>query len=560
MWNTVKSIAFGSSTNTNGRPDSQPTPKQTTPTSSPVSVQRPEIAMPPSRHHEEAERHGGGHHRRHESKGSSSGQRRSDRNDGKVGRSVKSRQGLEKRISGMWSRKDSEEEPSSFENTEQQSRLEELERNNGSLQAKLQRATSEKRSLEATIEESKNELKKATEMVEAKEKEVAEAQKRADNATLLLEQRTNESRSRMEQQQSAARDIKASLDRKKEECRSLQANLENLQAQYQNLDAKACAADEERKRLKVQLDRQVAESDDLRRKYEACRQMLELRTKELQGAQEYLHSTRAYSGADLIRLVEALNGEIMQAAASITDVLDIETIASNRGIAGSHKAIKKEISLFLAEEMMELFRSVEIEDLDVLIQSALQAALAYQCTFWINTWSPDKGTDNFLRNIYQRQELSPTAGRWRAITKTHTKYALIDKIESSMHDHMFDAVVAIIHVAGLSPADKTHEEEITKVIRERILVIANQALQIDRIVGLEMTSEELEVYVCSAGQSFHQESMQDVFERKDGDTDSECIALCTTDMGLRCKQMQGSEEIWQVLLKSKVLLETAFAQ
>ncbi|ESK91431.1 hypothetical protein Moror_2704 [Moniliophthora roreri MCA 2997] len=540
-------------------------PEQPAATGTSESIRKPAAATSHSRRHEMAKEVSNTSRSQHASRGISS-RRRDDRDgDRRLAKSSitsKSRPEAEKSnnrlsISNFWPKKDTEED--SREEEVLRDRLNELEQEYKSLTAKYDEATSYHRSLEETVENSKNDLKKAMGTIRAREEEVKKAEKRAEDAGLELERRQNENRLQLEQHQSVKRSLQASLDRKEEEQRSLRSEYDNLARHYQDLEAKARAVDEDRKRLKMQLDHQTAEIDDLRKKYDACRQMLELRTKELQGAQEYLHSTRTYSGADLIRLIESLNGEIMQAAASITDTLDIATIASNRRSMGSHKVARRELSPFLADETVTLLHSIEIDDLDILIQSAFQAAMAYQCTIWINAWSPEDGQDNFLRDLFQKQALSPVAGRWRAITKTHTKYAVIDQIELKMHDRIFDAIVAVIYVAGLSPKDKEHEGEITKIIRERIVIIANQALQIDRIIGLEMTSEELEVYVAPVGEPLDQDLMEDVFERNSSDAEANCRALCTTDMGLRCRQAQGAEEVWQVMLRAKVVGDTAFA-
>ncbi|ESK90557.1 hypothetical protein Moror_4293 [Moniliophthora roreri MCA 2997] len=208
-----------------------------------------------------------------------------------------------------------------------------------------------------------------------------------------------------------------------------------------------------------------------KKKYNADRQMLEVRTKELQGAQEYLHATRTYSGAELIRLVESLNGEMMQAAAIITEALKLEQVDSPRDRSKLEDTALESLRLFMSDDMMALFYALDSDDSEPLIQSALQAAMAY-CY------------------IYRQQGISSASGRWRAITKDHTKYASLDELEESMRTRM----CALMAMVG-----------------ERVSLVVKRALQIDKVVGLEMTSEDWEVFVVTAGDTFNGDFMQDVY-------------------------------------------------
>uniref|UniRef100_A0A0W0FHI0 Uncharacterized protein n=1 Tax=Moniliophthora roreri TaxID=221103 RepID=A0A0W0FHI0_MONRR len=197
----------------------------------------------------------------------------------------------------------------------------------------------------------------------------------------------------------------------------------------------------------------------------------------------------------------------------------------------------------MSDDMMALFYALDSDDLEPLIQSALQAAMAYCCAIIINSWSMNKTVDSLNHGAYTN----------------HTKYASLDELEESMRTRMCALMASVLTMAGWVAKDNEHETEVYRMVGERVSLVVKRALQIDKVVGLEVTSEDWEVFVVTAGDPFNGDFMQDVYGiHKAKSAGGGTQALCTTDMGLRSRQVNGAKEIWQATLKPKVLLNTAF--
>ncbi|KAG7091388.1 hypothetical protein E1B28_010426 [Marasmius oreades] len=352
------------------------------------------------------------------------------------------------------------------------------------------------------------------------------------------------------------------IDTLQKDQRESKSTIKTLQNQVGQLDRAMKDNDSlksEVKRLKLHYENQNMELQQVKEKREADQVLLLQRTKELQEAQTYLTSTRTASGADIIRKVESLNAEILQAAASITDALSLDEAVSMTTNGGLNGIVDKELRLFIGEEIMAaLAHHPGADDLDTIIQSGLQYLMVHHCHTLINSWSLE-GSE-YLAYIYGRirsKERPSVAGRWRFMTKAQSKYAQYDMLENRTGEFMFDSIRLMI---AEWIRDKEHEAHLIKIIEQKLRTVLNMAMAIDRIIGVDVVMEDWEVFYARPGMAFEQEIMDDVFRNPHDSGETEGLVLCPTGLGLRRTEdtPNGESEGWQVMLKGKTLLDSAF--
>jgi hypothetical protein len=133
--------------------------------------------------------------------------------------------------------------------------------------------------------------------------------------------------------------------------------------------------------------------DELQKSISDQRQLTELlqtRTSELKGAQAFVMKADAVSGADVIRIVENLNGEIFQAAAFMADSLEW------REYPGVQVARE---STSVCSEMLFLLRLTHDP---MVAQLILQACMVDSCRVVASTWDSMDIQMNFcLQRIYE---------------------------------------------------------------------------------------------------------------------------------------------------------------
>lgn len=138
-----------------------------------------------------------------------------------------------------------------------------------------------------------------------------------------------------------------------------------------------------------------------------AQELLELRTAELKGAQAYLTKADQLSNAEVVKLVETLNAEILQIAAAIAEELSI----SEKNIdvdAKEQESDDMRHAYARTEEMIgsratELLKVSEHHEDPILVQIAIQASFARYTHWMISSWafeSPDD--EQMLSEIYER--------------------------------------------------------------------------------------------------------------------------------------------------------------
>src|SRR6266545_2327812 len=110
--------------------------------------------------------------------------------------------------------------------------------------------------------------------------------------------------------------------------------------------------------------------------------LLDGRTGELRGAQAFLTTADQYSVADVVRLVEHLNAEIMQVAAAMVDEFDVEKIQNVVPLDDGSKVIIR-VERILGVPLTRLLRK-SVDHLPLLVQTAFQTSMV---SYVVSAWS-----------------------------------------------------------------------------------------------------------------------------------------------------------------------------
>jgi hypothetical protein len=126
--------------------------------------------------------------------------------------------------------------------------------------------------------------------------------------------------------------------------------------------------------------------------------LLDARTAELKGAQAFLTKADSMSGADVVRMVEGLDAEILQTAAFVADHFVVE---KRQGMTEEVQAAIDRLVDLLGPKIVDLLGRAEHANDPTLIQLACQAATTTYARWIIVSWDfDDPNYDNFLKHIY----------------------------------------------------------------------------------------------------------------------------------------------------------------
>jgi chromosome segregation ATPase len=169
----------------------------------------------------------------------------------------------------------------------------------------------------------------------------------------------------------------------------------------------------------VTLRRQVADTDyalqQLQHEHASNLHMLKLRTTELKVAQKILNTADSIADADVTRMVEKLNNQILDRAAHLADKLVHSVRRVAKVDAAELERAQETIREPLGDQFVSLFRASRgTNDPEMALQIALQASLTYFSYATISQWHQDANLDGFLKGLYyvvQQSGMSITFGK-----------------------------------------------------------------------------------------------------------------------------------------------------
>ncbi|KAG7093474.1 hypothetical protein E1B28_007150 [Marasmius oreades] len=346
------------------------------------------------------------------------------------------------------------------------------------------------------------------------------------------------------------------VEKLKEKNKHLKDRLENYEIETEKLNNKLNANERENGHLRMQLEAKEGQ-------HAADRQLLEQRTRELQCSQTYLSAVRSYSGRELIDLVEELNTEVLQAAAYITDAVDL-TLCNDKGHFTEGQDFLARAKMMVGDEVVNiLLKSNRSSDaFRTIVQNTLQTVILRDLQYMLNSWSINPDTSGVFEETYKsirkNVERQSIAGRWKALTKAQSKYASYAAMDQITGNHIFNSILSILFVATGRLNKKDFNRRLSDIIRE----ILTRAAQLDKVLG-EIIDEDWEVFYILPGERFDQDCMVDTYaapttttRRRSGSelqTAPTATIFCSTDLGL-LKRASGTERR-QAMLKAKVLLQ-----
>ena len=130
--------------------------------------------------------------------------------------------------------------------------------------------------------------------------------------------------------------------------------------------------------------------------------LLEERTADLKGAQTFLTTVDRYAGADIMKMVEALNAEIFQGAALVSELLGDENafeVDERKKNARGERNLTQYIGPKLTEHLSTKSKQVQLDPFP--LQLAVQQVLTSWCVFMVNSFYPSSARDD-LKEIYGR--------------------------------------------------------------------------------------------------------------------------------------------------------------
>ncbi|KIK93918.1 hypothetical protein PAXRUDRAFT_33808 [Paxillus rubicundulus Ve08.2h10] len=362
--------------------------------------------------------------------------------------------------------------------------------------------------------------------------------------------------------------LQQSLRREKEEKTTIQQS----QRREEEEKSKALSASQrlvtEASALRRQLEGKEIELKNLRNElqhsrteHDALTTLLDARTRELKGAQAFLTKADTLSGAEVIALVEALNSEIMQTSAFISDSFDF---ARQPMHADEMKEASTRISELMGPTMTNLLGTVQHSGDPLLVQIALQGATVEFSRWIVMTWDYDGlQAEQPLAEIYndiRETETQAVGGRWRALTRAHAQKVAMQEtdLHSTMVAHISDTLVVILVAAGCTKNYEETYRHFTQKFGERISNIVKMSSRLNKAMGEDVTSADLWPTHATAGEKFAGATMQN-FEGQDENEDGKTV-LCTTALGLQRseKSTQGDTAEFKTatLLKPKVALDS----
>lgn len=203
------------------------------------------------------------------------------------------------------------------------------------------------------------------------------AQLKASNQRAVDESTTLSQSLKREQEHKAA--TQQSLRREEDEKGKALSQNQRLMGELGGLRRQLESKDAELRNLRNELQHSQTKHDELTT-------LLEARSRELKTAQVYLTKTDTLSGAEVIALVDALNVEILQTSAFISDSFDF---ARQPAYADEIKEASGRISELMGSTLTHLLSTVLHSDDPLLVQIALQGATVEFSRWIVMTWDFD---------------------------------------------------------------------------------------------------------------------------------------------------------------------------
>ena len=226
-----------------------------------------------------------------------------------------------------------------------------------------------------------------------------EKERRHQEELNFLRNSLNDSQVEMGAMKSSLTVCMVEIERLKKRLAETERDLDSMEKQNRTL------ADQTRK-LGAQNQKLEGELKNTKAEHRDSIELLRIRTAELKGAQAFLTKADILSGAEVIKLVEALNGEIMQTAAVMAEAFSIEEkrrVEAKNGEAEEMSKVFARAGEIVGYRMAEMLRTSEHHEDPILVQMGLQTAMVGYTHWVISSWCFESPEDeHMLSEVYAR--------------------------------------------------------------------------------------------------------------------------------------------------------------
>ncbi|KAK0448950.1 uncharacterized protein EV420DRAFT_1566346 [Desarmillaria tabescens] len=338
-------------------------------------------------------------------------------------------------------------------------------------------------------------------------------------------------------------------------------------APYQKQDDRRAQWSKEKRRLTQELGHAQAENRTLQRVNEELerelrgarealareqahreedRRLLHTRAKELRDTQTFLTKADVHSFAEIKKMVEGLNSEVLQIAAMMVDEFDCK--GKDAGMRDEFEDMTTAVTQtrkILGEPMVQLLQDHKDKDMHIeVVQKSIQALLVKAADHFISRWSSDVPLSSFFQDMYDHIRISKNpavAGRWRAMTRETTKYVLETDFDEKFSWLMQESLRDVLH-------------RMVEKFGDRLDVLATLVKKLDRAIGEGITSRDLFVVAVDAGTEFDPSYMNAV---EDGSGPIACS--CDLGLGISATAEEGQQETRaECLVKVGVVYVSSF--
>ncbi|PFH47368.1 hypothetical protein AMATHDRAFT_67867 [Amanita thiersii Skay4041] len=213
-----------------------------------------------------------------------------------------------------------------------------------------------------------------------KDQELQELEKRKDVEIEGLRHNLTETRAHLQANEDAMMALKGQIDRLRGSVIEAHRQSQDLHIEAEKLKEQVRAREEQGQAWKRELD-------TTKDKYKQTQDLLNTRSSELKAAQTFLMTTDKLSNVDVIKLVEALNAEILQTSALVADAFQFEAKAENGyEVSEELDEVLERATEIVGRRMVRLLTSAEHKEDPILVQIAIQAGLCAYAHWIISSW------------------------------------------------------------------------------------------------------------------------------------------------------------------------------
>ncbi|KAJ7628235.1 hypothetical protein DFH06DRAFT_1226569 [Mycena polygramma] len=191
---------------------------------------------------------------------------------------------------------------------------------------------------------------------------------------------------------------------------------------------------------------------------------------------------------------------------------------------------------------------------EILVQIALQTAVSRKSLYKLSKWAVGDhsgNTDRVLSGLYHGihdDEDHEDTSRWRAITRKQlAKHASQVDVKPSLLRLIADVVNLTIPPNEEPVTDRRIEAK----VGDRVGTAAGLILDLHRIIGTNVVSEDLEATFVEPGIAFDPRTMENMWPEEASGKSQEDVVVCTTSLGVRKLGKHGGDPP-KVLLRSSL--------